>query len=98
MIVGIFEALMLACFAAAWPFSIYRSYVSRTTQGKSVLFEYIAMLGYVCGIINKIVSHDINYVMVFYLIDLLLVIIDVALYFRNRHIEKVEGPQYSLKI
>ena len=35
---SIFEAIMLICFGAAWPFSIYKSYTSRENTGKSILY------------------------------------------------------------
>jgi len=42
---SVFEAIMLICFGAAWPLSIYKSYVSRTTAGKSVIFLYVIFAG-----------------------------------------------------
>ena len=33
-----FEAVMMLCFGSAWPFSIYKSYTSRSNKGKSVWF------------------------------------------------------------
>ena len=88
MIEGIFEILMLLCFAAAWPFSIYRLWTSKSTGGKSVKFSYIVMVGYIFGIINKIVTGNINYVMFFYLLDLGLVLFDTILYYRNLRYER----------
>ena len=80
---SIFEIIMLVCFGLAWPFSIYRSYVSRSTKGKSLLFLVIVVCGYAAGILNKIFySRDI--VMVLYVINLLMVLIDIGLYFRNK--------------
>jgi len=48
-----FEVLMLVCFGAAWPASIYRSYVSRTTAGKSIVFLVVVFAGYLAGITHK---------------------------------------------
>ena len=83
MIDGLFEVLMLLCFAFAWPFSIYKQLRTGTSKGKSILFSYVIMLGYVFGITNKIVMDSINYVMAFYVIDLVLVLIDTLIYYRN---------------
>ncbi len=88
MIDGLFEILMLLCFATAWPFSIHRSIVSKSTKGKSVGFLFILVIGYIMGVINKFVSDDINYVLYFYFLDMALVSIDIALYYRNKSIEK----------
>ena len=84
---GLFEILMLLCFAAAWPFSIYKLYKTRSTKGKSVIFSFIIILGYIFGITNKFVMNDTNYVLFFYFLDLCLVLVDTFLYYRNRHYE-----------
>jgi hypothetical protein len=98
MIDGIFEAAMLMCFAAAWPFSIYRSWKSRTSHGKSLFFMLIVVMGYIFGIMNKFLMNDINYVLAFYVLDMALVCIDVSIYLRNRHLDKVNGPPNTLRI
>ena len=55
-----FEAGMLICFGASWPLDIYKSLKSRSTAGKSVMFMFVLCVGYIFGIINKIVyNHDI---------------------------------------
>lgn len=87
MVDGIWEIIMLVCFASAWPFSIYRSYVSGSTKGKSLFFLLILIIGYLCGIVNKFVSDDVNYVLFFYILNTALVSLDVVLYFRNRRRE-----------
>jgi len=79
---SIFEAMMLICFGAAWPSSIYKSYVSRTSKGKSLIFLVIVLAGYVSGILNK-VYYNYDAVIYLYIVNALLVIIDIALYFRN---------------
>jgi hypothetical protein len=88
MIEGIFEVAMLLCFAAAWPFSIYKSYTSRTAKGKSLFFLLVLIMGYIFGIANKIVSDQVNYVLVFYIMDMCLVLIDASLYLRNMRLDK----------
>ena len=83
---SIFEAAMLICFGASWPLDIYKSLKSRTTAGKSVMFMFVLCVGYIFGIINKIIySRDI--VLVLYIINFLLVSFDICLYFRNRRLE-----------
>lgn len=87
---SIFEALMLLSFGAAWPMQLYKSYVSRKTGGKSIAFSYVVIFGYLAGITHKILySRDI--VMVLYIINLIMVSIDVYLYYRNKGIEKKEA-------
>lgn len=84
MIDSIFEILMLLCFATAWPFSIIKQLRTKRTEGKSILFSYIVLAGYLFGFINKVVMDEINYVIYFYILDFALVLFDVILYYRYR--------------
>ena len=70
----IFETLMIVCFGISWPLSVYRSYKSRSTKGKSLLFMCFIAFGYVCGITSKVMNHNFNLAFWFY--------------FRNRALEK----------
>jgi hypothetical protein len=88
--VSIFEALMLMSFGAAWPIQPYKSYTSRRTAGKSIVFSYVVIFGYLAGITHKILfSRDI--IMGLYILNLIMVSIDVVLYYRNKHIEAEEA-------
>lgn len=86
---------MLLCFAAAWPANIYKAYRARTTLGTSLPFMLIVELGYVCGMANKLINNDINYVMAFYIFDFVLVMIGIIVYFRNMAIDKAKGRDRS---
>jgi hypothetical protein len=79
---SIFEALMLLCFGAAWPFSIIKSYKSRSVAGKSPYFLIVIIFGYISGIINKLLNSN-DLVMYLYILNLLMVSTDLALYYRN---------------
>lgn len=82
-----FEALMLICFGAAWPFSIYKSYHSRQNSGKSVFFLGIILVGYIAGIIHKI-FYSFDPVIYLYCLNGIMVAVDMLLYFRNRSCER----------
>lgn len=83
---SIFEAGMLICFGLAWPANIYKSIKSRSTKGKSSMFLIIIVVGYIFGIIHKILySRDV--VLILYLINVLMVLVDLTLYYRNRKYE-----------
>lgn len=84
----IFEFIMLACFGLSWPISVYKSVKSKTTQGKSIVFIIAIIIGYVAGIIGKIVNNQITYVLIIYCFNLLVVSADLVLYFINRKYEK----------
>lgn len=81
---SIFEIIMLICFGAAWPFSIYKSYKSRQIAGKSLTFLYVVLIGYLSGIIHKLLySKDL--VVYLYVLNSIMVLTDLALYYRNQH-------------
>ncbi|AEE95233.1 hypothetical protein [Mahella australiensis] len=80
---SIFESIMLLCFGAAWPFSIYRSYKSRSTAGKSLIFSVLLLAGYMSGILHKI-FYNYDNVIILYIINSIMVAIDILLYIRNK--------------
>lgn len=77
-----FEIIMLLCFGFAWPFSIYKSYKSKSVQGKSFIFLLIVLLGYGAGILHKIYYHY-DAVIYFYILNTAMVAVDMGLYIRN---------------
>ena len=83
---SLFEAGMLLCFGIAWPINIIKSYRSRTAAGKSIVFEYAVELGYISGIIHKLLySRDI--VLVLYILNFCMVLADILLYYRNHALD-----------
>lgn len=80
---SIFEIIMLICFGAAWPCSIYKSYTSRSNSGKSVFFLVIVFVGYISGSIHKI-RHNFDGVTYLYMLNGIMVFIDLMIWFRNR--------------
>ena len=86
---------MLIIFGCSWPANIYKSLTSRTTLGKSLVFEVMVVVGYLCGITAKIIIYhrtgDLQASFWFYLADILLVSTDIVLYFRNLQIDKKMG-------
>lgn len=88
MHVSIFEIVMLLCFAASWPFSIVKALRTKVVIGKSPIFMTIIIIGYIFGIIHKLVYCPGDWVVFLYLFNLLIVSFDLFLYFlyigRNR--------------
>jgi len=81
--VSVFEIAMLVCFGAAWPVSIYKSIRTRAVAGKSLPFLVIVFIGYMAGILHKLVfRYDL--VIFLYGLNAVMVGIDIALYLRNR--------------
>ena len=90
------EIGMLVAFGFSWPFNISKSWRSRTAKGKSVLFEYIVLFGYGIGLLGKGIAAHRSGVLPwstwFYLADIVMVSIDVALYFRNTALDRQREP------
>ena len=84
----IFECIMLACFGLSWPISVYKSIKSKSTQGKSIVFIIAIIIGYISGIIGKIVNEQMTYVLIIYCFNLIVVSVDLVLFFINRKNEK----------
>ncbi|MDA8163884.1 MAG: hypothetical protein M0017_02465 [Desulfobacteraceae bacterium] len=87
---SIFEIIMLLCFGSAWPFSIYHSYRARTNAGKSLVFLCIVLVGYVAGVFHKL-YYSYDGVIYLYMLNGLMVLVDILLYFRNRKLMAAAG-------
>lgn len=85
----IFEFVMLVCFGLSWPISVYKSITSKSAKGKSVVFIVAIIIGYISGILGKIVSGQVNFVLALYCFNLMVVSIDLCLYFINKRREKL---------
>ncbi len=80
---SVFEIIMLVCFGSAWPFSIYRSWRSKSVAGKSLLFLVVVLTGYLAGILHKVFFH-LDRVIILYIVNFTLVFTDIMLYLRYR--------------
>ena len=86
----ILEILMIVCFGFSWPMNVVKSYKARTTKGKSLGFLMMIIIGHLCGIASKIISGSYKwYVMFFYVLNLFMVSLDVAMYARNYRIDQM---------
>ena len=88
MIAEILEFAMLFAFGFSWPFAIARTYRTKRVDGKSPMFCVIVIVGYACGIASHLVEGTKLWLVLVYLVDILLVSIDLALYFRYRRNER----------
>ncbi|MBR4550082.1 MAG: hypothetical protein IKO83_09260 [Oscillospiraceae bacterium] len=91
-LVQLCEIGMLVAFGFSWLFNIAKSWRSRTAKGKSVQFEYIVVFGYLVGLLGKIVTAHRSGVLPwstwFYLADIIMVSVDIALYCRNAGLDR----------
>ena len=88
------EIVMLLCFGASWPLNVIKSYRARSTKGKSLWFLILIIIGYIAGVVAKFTNPtymaEISkkwYVLFFYFLNMAMVSLDVAMYFRNKHLE-----------
>ncbi len=93
----ILETMMLVCFGFSWPLNVYHNFKSRTAKGMSLYFILLIMLGYVAGICAKLINHNYSYVLIVYVLNLLIVSLNVFIYFRNRKLDKKGSVQIGSK-
>ena len=91
----ILEIIMIVSFGASWPVNVMKSYKSRSTKGKSLLFLCLIFFGYIAGITSKLVNETYMasfaskwYVLFFYVLNFLMVGTDMVLYFRNLRLDR----------
>lgn len=90
------EIIMILCFGCSWPLNVVKSYRARTTKGKSLPFLLFIAIGYMFGIAAKLLSPGFKwYVLFFYVLNLCMVLADLALYVRNVHIDKENAAKAS---
>jgi len=80
----VFEAIMLICFGCAWPLSIYKTWKTKTSRGKSPWFLLVILIGYISGILFE-VTGELNNVMYLYLLNTGMVVADLVLSLKYRN-------------
>lgn len=71
---------MLICFGVSWPVALIKTYTTKSVKGKSLLFLFLVFLGYIFGVIHKII-YNFDYVIWLYILNGLLVAADMTLWF-----------------
>ena len=81
------EIAMLCLFGGSWPFNIAKALKAKTAKGKSIGFELLILTGYIIGLFGKLYAYrqtgTLAYSVWFYMADILMVSVDLALYFLN---------------
>ena len=93
---SIFEALMLICFGAAWPFSIVKSYHTRQNGSKSLIFLAVLFCGYMMGVTHKLL-YNLDPIIFLYILNGAMVFTDMLLFLRNRRLEECSNTSESLE-
>ena len=84
---NLLETIMLICFGASWPINLRKAYKARTAKGTSLPFLCLIEAGYICGVAAKVLGNNINYVLYFYFLNILVVALNIFMYFRNKRLD-----------
>ena len=85
---AILETVMLICFGFSWPLNVIKAYKAKTAKGTSLPFILLIITGYIAGISAKLISGQVNYVLIAYVVNLAIVSLNVGVYFRNVSLDK----------
>ncbi len=83
----IFETIMILSFGASWPINVTKAIRSRTAKGKSIIFDYLILFGYICGVISKVMFQNYNLAFWFYFPNIIMVVMDIVIYYRNKRLD-----------
>ena len=83
-----FEIIMIVLFGLSWPNNVLKTWRSKSTRGKSLLFLVLIWSGYAFGIAGKLLSANAKwYVLFFYILNFSMVSADLYLYMHYRRME-----------
>ena len=80
----ILECIMMICFGFSWPISVVKNIKAKTAKSMSLPFILLILFGYLAGVVSKFLSHNINFVLIVYFINILSVCVNLTVYFINR--------------
>ena len=81
---SIFEAGMMVCFGASWPIAAYKTFKAKSVDGKRLRFSFLILLGYVFGIIHKVL-YSPDLVIILYILNMLFLLIDIGLHLKYKY-------------
>ncbi len=92
----ILETIMLICFGFSWPINLVKNIKMRSAKNMSLPFLFLIWFGYVVGIAAKFIKlltpelpNPTWYLMAIYIINFLMLTASLAVYFRNRKLDKL---------
>ena len=85
--------MMLVCFGFSWPFALIKTLKTKRVEGKSFFFMYLIAFGYIAGINHKLFKN-LDFVVVLYVINLVLVASDII----ASHYYQQKNKQAKLKV
>ncbi len=87
---SLFEIAMLLCFGVSWPISIAKAVRTRTVAGKSPVFMAVIIVGYMCGVVHKLL-YSYDWVVFLYLLNMVMVAADLGLYLHFSRMARDDG-------
>lgn len=83
--IELLETIMLVCFGLSWPVSLFRT-IRAKSSGASASFLCLILAGYFAGITAKLMSSGFTFVACVYIINILMVAINLVftLIYRRR--------------
>lgn len=90
-IAAICETMMLVCFGFSWPLNVIKAYKARTAKGTSLPFILLIITGYVFGIVKKVLRCEFDLAFFFYILNIIIVSLNVVVYFRNVALDRKAG-------
>lgn len=94
---------MLICFGFSWPINLVKSYRTRSAKGMSLPFLLLIWSGYVAGVTAKLIAlfhprypDPSWYLLTIYILNLLMMCANIAVYFRNTHLDKLAEKSQGL--
>jgi hypothetical protein len=82
------EAIMLICFGLSWPMALVKNIKAKSAEGMSLSFLLLIITGYVAGTAAKIIAGNITYVLIVYVVNLVIVTMNLIVFFYNRSLDK----------
>lgn len=90
-----FEAGMLACFFSSWPFAVWKTWRTKTAAGKSFTLLWLLFIGYLLGILHKVI-YNLDIIVLLYILNGAFVLTELVLcsvYRRRARAEGARGEQ-----
>ncbi|MCI7766461.1 MAG: hypothetical protein MSJ26_00535 [Oscillospiraceae bacterium] len=84
---SVLETIMLVCFGFSWPLNVIKAIKARSAKNMSLPFIMLIITGYIAGITAKLMSHQVNYVLAAYFLNLAIVMVNLGVYFRNKRLD-----------
>ena len=88
---AVLETVMLICFGLSWPVNVWKNVKAGTAKNMSLPFILLITMGYIAGIAAKLLSGNISFVLAVYVLNLVMVSANLAVYWINRRHDRQNG-------